>query len=322
MNFTSWRGFKNAQDKYRKALVNLPSSGGGGCHTAILGAANHGVYVGIEPQQIHDDIRQHIHGTRRVSDREIKSAVEKAMAGKSDSIIRYDFKTRKPKPQFDGEKILRKILDLGAGATEADLWKSSPVRIDWQPEEDPLHLIKYLYPPDSLIFIGERYSSGIIGKTIRTVLDWVYYFEKGGKTFPHIIPNPLSGKTSTTQTGKPSLRADGCVKSFRFAVVEFDNLSREEQLAFWWAVNLPVVALIDSGNKSLHGWIKIDGIENAGQWTAQVENHLFKQLLQPLGVDGACRNEARLSRLPGHLRDNGNRQRLLYLGPEGRRVGQ
>ena len=312
----------NTQSKYQNAVNNLPTSGKGlGCHQALLGAANHGVYAGIDPQQIHDDLRRHIHGTRRVPDREIKAAVQKAMSDKG-KVVHYDFKKQKWKPAFDGVEIRNKIIALGAGKTEADIWGISPIRIDWQPEEDPLYLLKYLYQPDDLLFIGERYSPGIMNKTIRTSLSWVEHFQAGGKTSPHIIPNLLSGQEAPTQDEKPSLRADACVKSFRFAVVEFDDLSQEDQLAFWWAVNLPVVALIDSGNQSIHGWVKIDNVENAEEWTAKVENHLFKQLLIPLGVDGACRNEARLSRLPGHQRDNGRMQRLLYLAPEGRRVGQ
>jgi len=104
-------------------------------------------------------------------------------------------------------------------------------------------------------------------------------------------------------------------------MVEFDDLSREDQLAFWWTVKLPVAALIDSGNKSIHGIIALNDVNDAATWTREVENNLFKTLLIPLGVDGACRNEARLSRLPGHRRDNGRMQRLIYLAPGGRRVG-
>ena len=307
--------------KYDNALKNLPPSGGGGCHTALLGAANYGAYAGVDPQQIHDDIRQHVHGKRRVPDREIKAVIERAMKDRG-QVIQYDFKARKPiekKPAFDGDKIRNKIIALGAGHGEADIWEASPVNIDWQPEEDPLYLLKYLYQPDDLLFIGERYSPGIMNKTIRTSLSWVEHFQIGGQTSPHIIPNPLSGQEAATQCGKSSFRADACVKSFRYAVVEFDNLSRKDQLAFWWAVNLPVAALIDSGNKSLHGWIRIDGVNDADAWTQKVEANLFRKLLIPLGVDGACRNEARLSRLPGHSRD-GKMQKLLYLAPSGRRI--
>ena len=305
--------------KYRRALARLPLSGGGGCHQALLSVANYGVYAGIDPQRICDDLRAHIHGPRRVPDREITAAVQKALVDKGK--VRYNFKKQRQKPSIDGEKVRQKIIDIGAGRTEADIWDASPIKIDWPPEEDPLHLLTHLYHSDDLIFIGDRYFPGKLGKTIRPAAEWQNYFLNGGKTFAHFIPNPLSGQAAPTQGGKPSLRADTCVKSFRFAVVEFDNLSREDQFAFWWVVRLPVTALIDSGNKSIHGIIAINDVNDTDTWSSEVEQVLFKQLVIPLGVDGACKNEARLSRLPGHRRDNGKMQRLLYLAPGGRRVG-
>ena len=263
---------KNA---YQEALINLPESGGGGCHTALLGIANHGIYKGLDPQQIFDDIRQHVHGRRRVTNREIQAAINQAMRD-NNKVVRYDFKERRPvkeKPPFDGERVRKKIIAKGAGTTEADIWNVSPIKIDWQPEEDPIYLLHHLYQPDDLIFIGERYSRGIIDKTIRTADSWQKYFSAENQTLPHIIPNPLSGQPATTLDEKQSLRADACIKFFRYAVVEFDNLSREEQFAFWWAVNLPVVALIDSGNKSIHGWVRIDGVGNSAEWTIRIENN-------------------------------------------------
>jgi hypothetical protein len=62
-------------------------------------------------------------------------------------------------------------------------------------------------------------------------------------------------------------------------------------------------------------------VTSADQWTETVENTVFARWLIPLGCDAACRNEARLSRLPGHYRaDKGKWQRLLYLAPEGRAI--
>ena len=132
---------------------------------------------------------------------------------------------------------------------------------------------------------------------------------------------PLSGEVGRTKNDRPSLRADSCVRSFRFAIAEFDGMSREDQLRFWWAVRLPVCALIDSGGKSLHAWLRIDGVSNSTQWDEIVEARLFAEKLIPLGCDGACRNESRLSRLPGHFRSEKHRwQRLLYLCPDGRAI--
>ena len=179
-----------------------------------------------------------------------------------------------------------------------------------QPSEAPL------YSPGDVLFIGDRY-----GSTVKTTAEWLAEFRAGRPIPPHIIPNPLTGGTAPTKDGRPSFRADACVKAFRFAVAEFDGMTREDQLRFWWAVRLPVCALIDSGGKSLHAWIRIDGVETADRWTDIVEKVLFGQRLIPLGCDAACRNEARLSRMPGHFRtEKGRWQRILYLAPGGRAI--
>lgn len=65
--------------RYQDALRNIPSPGAG-CHPAILGAATLGIISGIDPHQIHNDIRQAIPpGKRRISDREITDAINKAL---------------------------------------------------------------------------------------------------------------------------------------------------------------------------------------------------------------------------------------------------
>ena len=60
---------------------------------------------------------------------------------------------------------------------------------------------------------------------------------------------------------------------------------------------------------------------DAVEWEEGVENHLFPGYLKPLGMDPACKNESRLSRMPGHRRaDTGQVQRVLYLAPMGKAV--
>jgi hypothetical protein len=177
-------------------------------------------------------------------------------------------------------------------------------------------LIEALYETEDVLFKGSTYDRGV-----NTSDGWLATFAAGRKVPPHVIPNPLTGELGATKNGRQSLRSDECVKAFRFAVAEFDEMPREDQLRFWWAVDLPVCALIDSGGKSLHAWIRIDEIETADEWTDLVEERLFRHYLTPLGCDAACRNEARLSRLPGHFREEKGRwQRLLYLAPEGRAI--
>ena len=303
------RASRTALDPYRDALRKFPPSGGGGCHGALLSAANLGRIAGVSPEQVAQDLAAHVHGTRRVPPSEIEAAVAKAFNSAPPRVI--------AQPPVDGKKLLKFIIERGADFTEVDLWDASPVRIDWPPGQDAVEILRRLYEPKKKLFIGSRYDAR--PECIRPASEWIARFETGVAVPEHIIPNPLSGGLGETKDGKPSYRADSCVERFRFAVVEFDTMSREQQIHFWAGVKLPVAALVDSAGKSVHGWVRIDAA-NAGEWTRRVEDKLFA-LLTSVGADGACKNEARLSRVPGGLRAETARwQRLLYLSPAGRPV--
>ena len=317
--------------KKREAAVKkfldyyLPEPGrGDGCHNGLLGAANLACKARVTRGQAFEYIRKRIpEGNRHVSDREIWDAVNKAYdeAGKE---------TEKPyirtKPAVrDGSAALRNIISQATVRDDVSIIKASPVRIDWPHEEDAIHFLETAFLPNDLVFIGDRLEPGILGRNIRTAVEWIAFFKKGGKAGPFFIVNPLSGNPALTRTGdKETYRGDLCVSSFRHCLVEFDNLSREDQLAFWSVIKLPVKALIDTGGKSIHGIIdvqKLANVQTAEDWQTHIKMRLYDQILIPLGVDGACKNPARLSRLPGVFRPGkGKMQRLLWLSHEGREV--
>jgi hypothetical protein len=312
-------------ERYREALEKIPPPGCG-CHTSLLGVANQGVIAGIDLQKIFDDIRVNIpEGSRRISDREIVDAVNKAMADHNGGIF-----TPRPRPVSivkDGASALQRIIGLGDISDESDLWECSPIRLLDEPKDDPALLLKTLFDESDYVFVGERYQPGIIGDTIRMVEQWKNYFQNGGKTAPHIIVNPLTGLPAPKESGEGEThRGNGNVAEYRYCIIEFDNLSRGDQIRFWTTIKLPIVALIDSGGKSIHGWIdvhKMAQIATPEQWKTEIESRLYDRILAPLGVDKACANSARLSRLPGHFREEkGQYQRLLWLSPEGRPVCQ
>lgn len=212
-------------------------------------------------------------------------------------------------------KLRNAIFKRGAGFHKRlDLCEASPVEITWPQKRDAIEVLRRLYDPDDRLFIGARHDAG--DGQVLTVREWLRGFERGQAIPEHIIPNPLTGKQGQTKSGKLSHRADSCVQEFRFAVVEFDEMSLEQQIQFWAGVPLPIVALVDSGGKSIHGWIRIDAAD-AEEWTRRVEDKLFA-LLTAVGADSACKNEGRLSRMPGHFREETGRwQRVLYLNPAG-----
>lgn len=303
-------------DRYRDELNRLPASGGGGCHVGLLRVANYGRIAGVSPDQLARDLSSHIHGTRPVPAKEIEDAIKKAYSTSTVTTATGipSYRPTTPKPAINGEKLLLGICERGADFTDVELWEASPLRIEWNPKRDAVELLSRLYHPDDRLFIGTRYQAG--KPHVLPVSKWMERFERGDSIMEHIIPNPLTGEQGLTKHGEPSYRADSCVAQFRFAVIEFDGMPREQQIQFWAGVKLPVVVLLDSGGKSVHGWIRIDAAD-AREWEARVEGRLF-DILKALGADPSCKNEARLSRMVGHYRKEKERwQRILYLNPKG-----
>lgn len=313
-----------ATKQYQESLRSIPAPGAG-CHPYLMRVANLGVHAGVECGQIASDIRAAIPwGSRHVPDREIWDTVEKAQreaerngsfyAVVQGKIARHGCRAshRVSVPQFDADG-LRTLVMANGSSDEADLWEASPVRLSGLPEEDAVLLLRHLYQPDDILFLGNTYD-----RDVKPVEEWISHIERYGTAeLPHIIPNPLDGHEHELASGKTSRRCDAAIQKFRFATVEFDNMDREDQLRFWSGVIrlglLKVVCLIDSGGKSIHAWVQVDA-PNRQTWETDIERNLFSNWLVPCGVDRACRNESRLSRLPGHQRhETGNWQRLLWL---------
>jgi len=306
---------------YNAFLSRLPAPGGGGAHTAIFGAGCHGARAGLTEDQVCADVRAHLpQGTRHVTDREIEQGVAAGFAEVAGGGVR----PRRPPPAVAPGTFAR-IAREGRGATEADIRARSPVVIDWPDRDAAWHVMEALYAPAEMLFVGDDGHAGRIGETIRSASAWATALKVGGTVpFPKVQVNPVTGRPAAKKSGAGmTLRGDGCVAAHRFAVAEMDGATIEEQLAFWYAVpHLPVAALVHSGGKSIHAWLRVDCVD-AAEWEREVEGRLFPCYLEPLGVDGACKNASRMSRLPGHVRvDTGQVQRLLYLAPDGKAVSQ
>lgn len=250
------------------------------------------------------------------------------------------------------EKLKSRIIDAGDKEVDlfgADVWEASAIRI--QPSEklgnspyaeDGIQLLSALYRPEDILYIGNQTERGKEQQNhVKTVSEWIAFFQdriakiaampenaqiqalqRLGDAYPLIIPNPLSGRSESTKDGeKQTLRGDACVQSFRFMVLESDSLSFPQQGALLRGIcrlmECKVCAVIYSGGKSCHAWIKLDGISNLDEWEKEVKGKIFA-VLGKIGFDGACCNAARLSRFAGMFRrDKEKFQRLLYLAPEG-----
>lgn len=98
------------------------------------------------------------------------------------------------------------------------------------------------------------------------------------------------------------------VTTFRYALVESDTLSVDEQKRLYTELELPIAALVYSGKKSLHAIVKVDA-KDAKEYRERVQ-YLYDYLEKNgVEVDRQNNNPSRLSRMPGVLR-SGNSQYL------------
>lgn len=111
--------------------------------------------------------------------------------------------------------------------------------------------------------------------------------------------NPLDGKGVKNEN----------VTDYRYALVESDSMSIEQQNAVIRELELPVAVLVYSGGKSVHAIVRIDA-PSYEEYRKRVD-HLYKICKQNgLDIDRQNRNPSRLSRMPGVYR-NGRKQFII-----------
>ena len=102
---------------------------------------------------------------------------------------------------------------------------------------------------------------------------------------------------------------DDSVAIYRFVLVEFDTRPKEEQYAIFKQSNLPIGAIIDSGGKSLHAWVRVDA-KDFEDW--KVRRKAVFDYLSDYEPDEMTKNPSRWSRLGGVYRGV-NEQRIVAL---------
>jgi hypothetical protein len=103
---------------------------------------------------------------------------------------------------------------------------------------------------------------------------------------------------------------DEGVAAFRHALVEFDSVPLEQQFAIVLATRLPVSAVVYSGGKSLHAWVRVDAPDRETFKQRVAAIHALPLLA---GMDKANKNPSRLTRLPGARRGD-KVQRVVAIG--------
>jgi hypothetical protein len=223
--------------------------------------------------------------------------------------------------QMNPVEAAERFLD-GWRCSEADLFRASQVVIGSDPRLGGAVLVEALYAPGELVNFVSDYEVATeksgevkarpVGRGMTLERDaLVARFRNDGSDSDRggawLRMNPVDGRGV----------ADVNVTAFRFALLESDKLPVELQLSLFAKLRLPVAAVLSSGGRSVHTWVKVDA-RDAGDYRATVAEMLG--ILARFGVDGKNKNPSRLSRLPGALREIGaaadGLQRLLYLNPQ------
>ena len=327
------------QQEYQTLLGRIEPPGRG-CHPSLIQPARKGVRLGLSDAQIMVDLRTHIPpGDRRVADSELRNTVRTARNEEPVVIGAVKRSKRKRKslrrdtiPPLNQKKVFRIAREIIQAGGEQTLAELSPINVA---EVTSAEFVRRLYRPDDWILLGDTFSSGAPHNSVRahgrtalslgvaprdTYLAWLLE----GNSAPLIWPQTFTGVAAKNKDGKDSYRCDSAVAAYRHCIIEFDDpegwpLERQHQ--FWAGVirrnELPVVAVVYSGNKSLHAWLQVNAA-NQMQWKAVTDRLLHRTggFFGVLKADPAGKVPSQGFRLPGHLRaEKKRRQALLYFNP-------
>lgn len=167
-------------------------------------------------------------------------------------------------------------------------------------------------------------TPGVLGKSIMRANQWLNTAcpvppDEAGE---QVVPNPFTGEPGETTDGRQSYIAQSCLAALPHMLMEFDELPMPEQCAFWAGFirqgKLPLVCLVHSGGKSIHGCIRVNA-PDLMTWNAIRAGLLDIYAADDdaaFRVDEQAMRPRTGMRLAGAVRQStGARQRLLWACP-------
>jgi len=294
-----------------------------GVHSWMLSAANSCRLTGMSAQETESFIAARITRPPKPAN-EIATAVAKAFNSKPLCHARtHNGRCTAPKPlveiQFDPAKLHAVAVRISAPRNWRHwLWERSPKRPERQ---NAFSFLAHLYPPGELVHVFDKFETKtpLATVTIGAPMDCRVpdSIRKGGRFGDGIwyLCNPVDGQwhPNPRNNNEPSCRSEESIQTFRYAVLESDQATPDDWIAFIVQLPIGIAAIYSSGSRSIHSLIRLDTCTKAA-WDALIQP--LKRPLKLLGADPACLSAVRLTRLPGCWRPNkGGFQRLLYLCP-------
>lgn len=163
------------------------------------------------------------------------------------------------------------------------------------------------FAPTEVVCICDAVEEGrpVSAGSFITIEEWLNRFDDPQS---RILSPEREGIFVRINPFKPNLYSgsDNDVSAYRHVLVEFDDLHKPEQEQRLRDSGLPITVLIDSGGKSIHGWVRVDA-PSRKEWDAR-RDEIYR--VTP-GIDAKNKNPSRYSRLPGAWRSPTSQQRLL-----------
>lgn len=318
---------QNLERKFETALSNLATGRGMRNCKYLPEASFYAVKLGLDESTFLDRVQNAtigletsaIHRAYRSASRKFQPGATSPTAGHP---YTYRAKTKRTYPHY-----VRELIYKGrAVRTLEGLSRLSPNLEALTPGEQTWSHVRRLFSNDrdySFIFKKDPPTPGILGFSLMRVGDWLRNLQRHPSPGELVVPNPFSGLKHETSTGDLSYIGQDCLTSFPHLIIEFDDLPLEEQCAFWYGFLQgfrgganPLVSLVYSGGKSIHGCIRIGALDLMTQQTqrAKVISMLASDPDKSYRADVESMRPRQGTRLAGVKRDSTERlQRLLWL---------
>ena len=187
----------------------------------------------------------------------------------------------------------------------------------WEPAEQLKRYLQVLFEPDEYVaYVTESFMAAdrrrpAKGCWDRTAGKLIEELDACGGDIGKVMGDcdPEVGAWICFNPMDSTGRKDANITSYRYALVECDNMEPGKQLAAIHQMKLPCAALVYSGGKSVHAIVRVNAPDYA-EYRKRVD-HLYAVCQKNgLTLDQQNRNPSRLSRMPGILRA-GQKQALL-----------
>lgn len=204
--------------------------------------------------------------------------------------------------------------------------EASKIEIPEEPHEQAAVLIENLYEEGEFLCACWKHGTKPDGRTFPYGSGCTLSREKWivGLREKKRVPRGEAGTwwrmnpVKEAGSGKEKSHTDKDVTAFRYALVEHDKIPIEDQLAVlsrFQAYRLPIVAVILTGGKSVHAWVRINARDEK-EYAERIEQLL--SITEVLGFDHN-KNPSRFARICGAPRKLGavgdGMQRLIFLNP-------